>query len=863
MVQLRLKKALPVLLAICLGQTAAQAQTAPLVVDHRYSIPWWQSQLCLPDDPVKTLVGKEGMLFGDYGYRQGPRDFSFSIRYDSKTPSAWKSQVLKTNASPMTVTKMETPQVNISEEAFLEIPAPEKLYSIVRYDSRRALRNWSKPSIPADAAFNDAAEGVKGLSGEGLIEYHIKVPAGSGFKVVLGFCEGKYDSVGKREMRIAVEGGEQKDIDLVKDFGIHKPGTYTFNATDADKDGILTIVISNKPGGLDRTSIVNGLWLFRDLVPPVADIIAGKANKTALLYAKCANVGMPERRYHLLVTLTNKTAQPVNFESVLKYGGIDSIYKSGNYIQFDEYTRLNSSVGFGNIMMDSAKNYTIAVPAVALKANESKKIVVTLSRFFDPSKTYTPTVAMSIASQATAEAWWKKYSPSSTAITVPDAGIQAMVTSSIRNIFQARDIRRGAKSFHVGPTQYRGLWLADGTYLLEVGTMLDYVKDVRSCINYLTHFQLPDGGFEMITTFHKENGLVPIMLIRHAMLTQDKQWLSDNWSVIEGCLKRINYLRGLALQDSSKSYYGLLPDGNVDGGIQHGNDYSNTEYCLSGMKWAIRAAKWLGKTEQAATWEADYKNWLTFFTDKARKDIRKDEKGNTYLPVMINNEQNHEAQRGQWAFAQSVYPGQLFDETPELHKWAEETVNMLTDHRVEGLVISTGWMTDGLWTYFSSFYSHAMQWLGDTKGIPQLLYDYANHSSPTMVWREEQKPVGKGNEEVGDMPHNWASAEFIRMVVHMIELDRGKDLHLFEALPAQWVRANDVTKLTGLRTPFGRINLVFTVNAKGDSGKLVLTFLDKGNLPENVTIHKDHWTTAGGVETVKGTSVIELTIPIK
>jgi len=31
---------------------------------------------------------------------------------------------------------------------------------------------------------------------------------------------------------------------------------------------------------------------------------------------------------------------------------------------------------------------------------------------------------------------------------------------------------------------------------------------------------------------------------------------------------------------------------------------------------------------------------------------------------------------------------------------------------------------------------------------------HANHAVPTLVWREEQKPVGKGNEEVGDMPHN-------------------------------------------------------------------------------------------------------------
>ena len=860
-----MKHSLPGLLACVLGTmisvTPSHAQEK-MVVDHRYSVPWWQSQLCLPDDPVKTLVGKEGMLFGDYGYKQGPRLFSFSVLFDSKAPATWKSQTLKTNVSPMTVTLKETPDVSIQEEAFLEIPAPEKLYQITRFDSRRALRNWSHPAGTVDGAFKDAATGIKGLSGEGLIEFHVKVPPGATHKVVLGFCEGEYDSVGKRDMRIAVEGTKEKDIDLVRDFGKNKPGLYSFDSKDADGDGILTIVISNKPGALDRNSIVNGLWLFKGAAPADADIISGKASRSAALYARCADVGMPERRYHLLVTLKNKTPKATRFSPVLRYAGIDSIYKQDNYIQFDEYTRVSSSVGLGAITKDSAKYYTIGVAEVPLKPNEQKQIVVTLSRFFPAALPYTPSTAASVAQLNISEAWWKKNSPSAAAISVPDKGVQAMVQASLRNIFQARDIRRGAKSFHVGPTQYRGLWLADGTYLLEVGTMLGYTKDVRSCIDYLTHFQLPDGGFEMITTFHKENGLVPIMLIRHAMLTNDKKWLNDNWEVVEGCLRRINYLRGLALKDSSKSYYGLLPNGNVDGGIQHGNDYSNTEYCLSGMKWAFTAAKWLGKTDRATAIEADYKNWFNVWVTKARKDIRKDEKGNTYLPVMINNEQNHEAQRGQWAFAQSVYPGQLFDETPEVHKWAEETTSMLTDHRVEGLVVSTGWMTGGLWTYFSSFYGHAMQWLGHTEGVPQLLYDFANHASPTMVWREEQKPLGLGNDEVGDMPHNWASAEFIRSVVHMIQLDRGKDLHLFEAFPKQWAAPGNVTKLNGILTPFGKIDLALTVNAAGTSAKVSLAFQETNHLPENVVIHKDHWTAKGGVQSTKGTGKMEVNIPI-
>ena len=35
------------------------------------------------------------------------------------------------------------------------------------------------------------------------------------------------------------------------------------------------------------------------------------------------------------------------------------------------------------------------------------------------------------------------------------------------------------------------------------------------------------------------------------------------------------------------------------------------------------------------------------------------------------------------------------------------------------------------------------------------------------------------------MPHNWASAEFIRLVIHLLALDRGDELHLLEGFPAR------------------------------------------------------------------------------
>ncbi|MHC4636457.1 MAG: hypothetical protein ACYTBV_03000, partial [Planctomycetota bacterium] len=55
-------------------------------------------------------------------------------------------------------------------------------------------------------------------------------------------------------------------------------------------------------------------------------------------------------------------------------------------------------------------------------------------------------------------------------VEVPDAGIQDLIDSSIRNIWQAREFKDGLPAFQVGPTMYRSLWIVDGAFLLETAT---------------------------------------------------------------------------------------------------------------------------------------------------------------------------------------------------------------------------------------------------------------------------------------------------------------------------------------------------------------------------------------------------------
>jgi hypothetical protein len=105
-----------------------------------------------------------------------------------------------------------------------------------------------------------------------------------------------------------------------------------------------------------------------------------------------------------------------------------------------------------------------------------------------------------------------------------------------------------------------------------------------------------------------------------------------------------------------------------------------------------------------------------------------------------------------------------------------------------------------------------------------------------LVWREEQMPVGEGDANCGDMPHNWASAEFIRLVRHLLILERGDALHLFEGLPKAWLAPGKRLAVRDVLTEFGTISLQLDVAADGASAQLRVQ-PPRRNPPARIVLH--------------------------
>lgn len=577
------------------------------------------------------------------------------------------------------------------------------------------------------------------------------------------------------------------------------------------------------------------VWRKQELLSPKVPVVITYLTKDKLdIREEAFAVDKPVRSDWVLIRISNSGNTSCTVTPKLIVDTKMGLKLIGQKVIINTRESITSSLK----MVDYEKDTLITLAAVSIAAGATAEFSVCYSPGgINPE--ITATIDQSVR-------YWQDAGLPSDRIEIPDAGIQALINSSIRNIWQAREIKNGLSAFQVGPTCYRGLWIVDGAFLLEAATILGAGNEARNGITYELSMQKRDGRIEVMKDkygYWKENGIVLWTCVRHALLTQDKKWLESVWPKLQRIAQFIKLLRTDQTADASLeagliprakhtlSDQGLMPQGIIDGGIQNGVEYTNTYWNLAGLRSFIEAANWLGKPDEATIWQKEYDDFRTTMRKAASRDIKVDQHGNSYLPILMNGEDL--PQRGQWAFCQAVYPGRIFDRNDPM---VTDNIAMLQSTEKEGMVIGTGWDAKGIWTYFASFYGHACLWLGNGNKAAQILYAFANHAAPTLVWREEQALKGEKFRKVGDMPHNWASAEFIRLATHLIELDRGNELHLLEGFPHEWNAPGMVTRLNGIATPFGQLYMSVIVSKDGTSATLKLSKLTS-NRPNKIILH--------------------------
>ncbi len=401
------------------------------------------------------------------------------------------------------------------------------------------------------------------------------------------------------------------------------------------------------------------------------------------------------------------------------------------------------------------------------------------------------------------------------------------LTACARNILQAREVKNGRKTFQVGPTCYRGLWIVDGNFILEAARYLGYDAEAQQGLEATWTHQLPDGGvFAAAPGEHwKDAAIAMFTMVRQAELSGDWSYFR---SMAANLLRAADFLRRVRdrarTENSSNGRYGLLGRGFGDGGLGGlRSEFTNTVWTLAGLRAVVDAAERNDLAERFAPVRRFYDELRAAFFAAAPQEMRRHPNGFDYLPMLMKEDAAWDAadpwnrprpQVAQWALSHAIYPGLVFDKNDPVVRGHIALMQSCTQ---EDVPTETGWLPhDSLWTYNAPFVSHVYLWAGVGDWAARTFTGFLNHASPLYCWREEQ-PLRRGlvSGYWGDMPHNWASAECILYLRHMFALEDGRRLRLLAGLGGGAEFSGEELVLQQTPTQFGRLNLRLTPRGKG------------------------------------------------
>ena len=420
---------------------------------------------------------------------------------------------------------------------------------------------------------------------------------------------------------------------------------------------------------------------------------------------------------------------------------------------------------------------------------------------------------------AGARAFWQKWKPFEGKVDWKlTGGYQDFLVASARNIVEAKELKKGKEVFQVGPTVYRGLWVVDGAFMIEAARYLGNDKEAQEGLEAIWDIQDASGGFTAGAgeAHWKDTAVAVYALVRQAELSQNWDYFHSTYPDAH---KAMMYLRGLVAKaekdGTANGKYGLLPKGFGDSGIGGiRSEFTNSIWLWVGLKKLDEAAQrfFLPKRQEI-------REFLTAMTLRipaaAREEMRQHPKGFSYLPMLMKDDpqwsdpderKQPRPQAAQIYLSQAIYPGLILPPENGIVKGHIELMKAVT---AEDIPAETGWLAnESVWPYNAPIAAQVYLWAGLRDLARKTFIGFLNHASPLYAWREEQSLKSARTERyLGDMPHNWASAECIRYLRHMLVLEDGDSLRLFTGLGAADFASKEPISLTYTPTRFGRVTV--------------------------------------------------------
>ncbi len=478
--------------------------------------------------------------------------------------------------------------------------------------------------------------------------------------------------------------------------------------------------------------------------------------------------------------------------------------------------QLNSNLG--TCMLWQEEGFTLYLPHGEAAEDVPARYFVRLPQENQSADTLTEHLRDAEMLLAEAREFWRNWKPFGTTDWSCPGRHGEFLTACARNIQQAREIKNDRLVFQVGPTQYRGLWIVDGNFLLEAARYLGYDQAADEGLRSEWTKQAESGQViaESGGEHWKDTAIAMFTLVRQCELKQDWTFFRELESNVVHALEFLISLRDQARSGTSiNGRYRLLAPGFADGGIGGvRSEFTNTVWTLAALRAVANAADQLNMPSLSKAREF-FRELYEAFQQMAKREMVRHPAGFEYLPMIAHDDSSvaepdpwsrPRPQTAQWALSHAIFPGEVFEKNDPI---VRGHIALLQSCTREDVPTETGWLWhDSLWTYNASFAAHVYLWAGLGDWANRTFTGFLNHASPLYCWREEQ-PLqhALAGQDWGDMPHNWGSAECVRYLRHMLALEDGKSLRLLNGIGAAELIPAAHHSLQNSPTRFGRINL--------------------------------------------------------
>ncbi|HTO93912.1 MAG TPA: discoidin domain-containing protein [Bacteroidota bacterium] len=396
------------------------------------------------------------------------------------------------------------------------------------------------------------------------------------------------------------------------------------------------------------------------------------------------------------------------------------------------------------------------------------------------------------------------------------------VANTLRSQLAYILINRNGPAIQPGSRNYDRSWIRDGALTCAALLRLGHAAEVREFIDWYAKGQYPNGKIPCVidargpdaTPEHDSNGEFIYAVREYFRFTGDTAWLRGKFDAVVRTVRFIQSLRGerktAAYRDGTpreRALYGIIPESISHEGYWDvpRHSYWDDFFDLRGVKDACAIAEALGETALVKEFAAE------------RDDFRKDlyasmrqamaNRGIDYIPGC--------AELGDFDATSTTIgldPGGELGNIPEpaLHNTFEKYYRFFEDRKTgKALVNYTPYETRAIGSFVL---------LGQKARAEEALNFFMNDRRPPgwnswaeVVWRNPDTP-----KYIGDLPHTWVGADFIRSVLAMFAYERERDSALVvgAGIPDRWIRDTSGVRVQGLRTYGGELNLSFRPSGK-------------------------------------------------